>query len=78
MPYEVVGVGRELGKDCEEGLMIYLFHARKEGVAKTRGKAHGGGEEGKLRGVTKVVGAGLRYWRGCDGQGVGWYVGGLF
>jgi len=73
----VVGVGRKLRKDCEEGLMVYLFHARKEGVAKNRGKAHRGGEGGKLRGVTKVVGAGLRYWRGYVGQGVGWYVGGL-
>jgi len=58
--------------------MVYLFHTRKEGVAENRGKAHGGEEGGKLGGVTKVVGADLRYWRGCVGQGVGWYVGRLF
>jgi len=67
----VVGVGRELGKGCEEGLVIYLFHARKEGVTKSRGKAHGGGEGEKLRGVTEVVEAGLRFWRGCGGRRVG-------
>ena len=32
----MVGVGRKLGKDCEEGLMVYLFHTRKEGVAENR------------------------------------------
>ena len=67
----MVGVGGKLRKDCEEGLVIYLFHARKEGVTKSRGKAHGGGEGGKLRGVTEVVEAGLRYWRGFGRQRVG-------
>ena len=52
-----MGVLGELGKHCGEGLVVGLFHSRKEGSAEGRGKAHRCGKGGELLGGCKVCGS---------------------
>jgi len=63
----------ELGKHCGEGLVVGLFHSRKEGSAEGRGKAHRCGKRWELLGgPTEAVGVDLRLWRWWVlGQGLG-------
>jgi len=61
-----MGVVGELGKHCGEGLVVGLFHSRKEGSAEGRGKAHRCGKRGELPGgLQKLWGWTL----GCGGGG---------
>ena len=60
----------ELGKGCSEGLVVCLFHPRKEGSAEGRGKACRCGKGGELQGAAKAMEVDLGLWRWV-GQGLG-------
>jgi len=45
---------RELGKDCEEGLVVCLFYSGEEGGSETKGKAHSCGKGELLGGLQRL------------------------